>query len=168
MRLLGWSFQSFSLGTPTHQCIKEKEEGPWSTNHSAVGAQSAGQEKSGVCSSPSADSAGIAGDWAFSPKGFGTPSVGACGCSYTSETCPEIFSYITHDVLAQILEVLASICSGFPTGKSCLHGKVLGRVCCEINEGKWRFNRNDKKKHQMKSSPGLSCLQSVAQNPSAT
>lgn len=74
------------------------------------------------------------------------PSVGACGCSHASETCPETFLCITYDVLAQILEVKPSICSGFPTGKLCLQGKVLGRVCCKINEGKWRLNRNDKKK----------------------
>lgn len=131
-------------------------------HHSAAGIEVLGRESLEFPQSPVQIEQGLQ-EPGHSPKGFGTPSVGACGCSYTSETCPETFSSITYDVLAQILEVLPSICSGFPTGKSCLHGKVLGRVCCEINEGKWRFNRNDKKKHQMKSSPGLSCLQSVAQ-----
>lgn len=150
----------------THTPVHPRERRGSMEHHSAVGAGSAGQGKSGVSSSPSADPAGITGAWELSPKGFGTPSVGACGCSYTSETCPETFSSITYDVLAQILEVLPGICSAFPTGKSCLHGKVLGRVCCEINEGKRRFNRNDKKEvsNEIFSRPLLSA-ECVAQIP---
>lgn len=46
--------------------------------------------------------------------------------------------------------------AGFLIGESCLHGKMLGRVCCKINEGKWWLNRNDNEKYEILSRPLLS------------
>ena len=47
-------------------------------------------------------------------RSFCKASVGEHGCSYSSESCLEKFSYIMYDVLAQILEFIPSIVLRLP------------------------------------------------------